>query len=212
MCKDFIIIAGPCSVESEAQVITTARELQKEISPDYFRAGIWKPRTRPGSFEGVGEKGLEWLQFVQDEIGINVITEAGCANHVEKLSKYDMQYLENMELVYIATHEGEYSHDFVKKLIQEDTELQKVKAHFDDDTSEGYAYYRNMPFSRVMLYEYSKTNFYRAFNYIFGWGMNTSEWGSTSGQAFVDEIVEIIEPIFKEKEATARAYRQAYYD
>lgn len=90
MCKDFIIIAGPCSVESEAQVITTARELKEAISPDYFRAGIWKPRTRPGSFEGVGEKGLEWLQFVQREIGINAITEAGCANHVEKLSKYDI--------------------------------------------------------------------------------------------------------------------------
>ncbi|MDD4216747.1 MAG: chorismate mutase [Bacteroidales bacterium] len=90
MCKDFIIIAGPCSVESEAQVITTARELKEKISPDYFRAGIWKPRTRPGSFEGVGEKGLKWLQFVQQKIGINVITEAGCANHVEKLSKHDI--------------------------------------------------------------------------------------------------------------------------
>ncbi|MDD2387974.1 MAG: chorismate mutase [Bacteroidales bacterium] len=90
MCNNFIVIAGPCSVESEAQVITTAKELKDKVSPDYFRAGLWKPRTRPGSFEGVGEKGLKWLQFVQQEIGINVITEAGCANHVEKLSKHDI--------------------------------------------------------------------------------------------------------------------------
>jgi hypothetical protein len=130
----------------------------------------------------------------------------------EKLDKYEMQYLDNLEVVYMATHEGEYSHDFVKKLIADDLELQKVKAKFEDDNSEGYFNYRGNSFSRVKLYDYAKTNYYKAFNYIFGWGMDASDWGSTSGQAFVDEIVEIIEPIFKEKEEKEEAYRRAYSD
>ena len=57
-----LIIAGPCSAETEEQVMETAVRLQKTGKVDIMRAGIWKPRTRPGSFEGIGTKGLPWLQ------------------------------------------------------------------------------------------------------------------------------------------------------
>ena len=70
-----MLICGPCSAESEEQVIETARQLKELVELDYFRAGIWKPRTHPDTFEGVGEKGLAWMQRVQDELGIPVITE-----------------------------------------------------------------------------------------------------------------------------------------
>ncbi len=91
MCKDFTIIAGPCSAESQEQVLLTAKKLSKTLKPDYFRAGVWKPRTRPGSFEGVGTKALTWLNKVQTEFGIKAITEAGSANHVEKILKNELK-------------------------------------------------------------------------------------------------------------------------
>ncbi len=91
MCDDFTIISGPCSAESEEQVMQTAEELSKYVKPTWFRAGVWKPRTRPGSFEGVGSKGLVWLKKVQQTFGIPVITEAGCAAHVEKILKHDIK-------------------------------------------------------------------------------------------------------------------------
>ena len=75
------IIAGPCSAESEIQVLKIAHEI-KEIT-DVFRAGIWKPRTSPDSFEGVGEIGLKWLKKVQSETGLKVTTEVANAKHVE---------------------------------------------------------------------------------------------------------------------------------
>ncbi len=90
MKKDFTIIAGPCSAESLEQVLSTAQELKSLVSPDFFRAGLWKPRTRPSSFEGVGEIGLEWLQKVQKDVGLNVITEVGSPYHLEKLQKYNI--------------------------------------------------------------------------------------------------------------------------
>ena len=78
--KEPYLIAGPCSGESELQMLKIAHEI-KEIS-DVFRAGVWKPRTSPGSFEGVGEIALKWLQKVQSETGLKVITEVATANHV----------------------------------------------------------------------------------------------------------------------------------
>ncbi len=83
-----MLICGPCSAESEEQVLETARQLKELVELDYFRAGIWKPRTHPDTFEGVGEKGLAWMQRVQDELGIPVITEVANAIHVEKIAKY----------------------------------------------------------------------------------------------------------------------------
>ena len=79
------LIAGPCSGESEGQLLETAH-LLKGIT-DVFRAGIWKPRTKPNSFEGVGEKGLQWLNKVQNETGLKVATEVATAGHVEKCLK-----------------------------------------------------------------------------------------------------------------------------
>ena len=63
------VVAGPCSAESEEQVMETAKGL-REMGINVFRAGIWKPRTHPGCFEGVGAQGLKWLQKVQQEYGL----------------------------------------------------------------------------------------------------------------------------------------------
>lgn len=77
-----LIIAGPCSAESEQQVIDTARELA-EAGVKIFRAGIWKPRTRPGGFEGVGALGLPWLKRVKEETGMLTATEIANRYHAE---------------------------------------------------------------------------------------------------------------------------------
>ena len=86
------LIAGPCSAETEEQVLLTAQALS-EVRPSFFRAGIWKPRTRPGGFEGVGEKGLPWLEKVQKNFDLKVATEVGNASHVEKALKYNIDLL-----------------------------------------------------------------------------------------------------------------------
>lgn len=78
-----IIIAGPCSAETEEQVLTTARELAAN-GVKIFRAGIWKPRTHPGGFEGVGEIGLQWLSKVKAETGMLTSTEVANRMHVEQ--------------------------------------------------------------------------------------------------------------------------------
>ena len=78
---DPIVIAGPCSAESEQQTLDTARALST-MGVKVFRAGIWKPRTMPGSFEGVGDKGLRWLQAVQCETGMMAATEVATVEHV----------------------------------------------------------------------------------------------------------------------------------
>lgn len=77
----FKIIAGPCSAESEIQLLRTAEAL-KEAGVECLRAGLWKPRTYPGCFEGIGEKGLPWLQKVQRELGMKVCTEVAGKEHV----------------------------------------------------------------------------------------------------------------------------------
>lgn len=78
-----LVIAGPCSAESEEQVMQVASELAaRGIS--FFRAGIWKPRTRPGCFEGVGKVGLPWLSRVKRELGLHITTEVATAEHVEQ--------------------------------------------------------------------------------------------------------------------------------
>ena len=77
-----MIIAGPCSAETEEQVLTTARELAAN-GIKIFRAGIWKPRTKPGGFEGIGVEGLEWLKKVKAETGMYVATEVATKAHVE---------------------------------------------------------------------------------------------------------------------------------
>jgi chorismate mutase len=77
-----ILIAGPCSAETREQVFETANGL-KSAGISLFRSGIWKPRTRPGAFEGVGSIGLEWLKAVKEELGFQVCTEVATPEHVE---------------------------------------------------------------------------------------------------------------------------------
>lgn len=77
------IIAGPCSAETEQQVILTARELAKSPNVKVFRAGLWKPRTRPDSFDGVGKIGLAWLKNVKAETSLLTTTEVANAKHIE---------------------------------------------------------------------------------------------------------------------------------
>jgi len=78
-----IIISGPCSAETEEQVMETALRLKKTGKIDILRAGIWKPRTRPNSFEGIGEIGLKWLIQAGKETNLPVITEVANSKHVE---------------------------------------------------------------------------------------------------------------------------------
>lgn len=82
-----LLIAGPCSLESEEQTLDTARQLVKDKRVFVFRGGVWKPRTRPGSFEGVGSVGLEWLRKVREETGLPVGTEVANAQHTEEALK-----------------------------------------------------------------------------------------------------------------------------
>lgn len=88
-----LVIAGPCSAETQEQVMATAKELVQNEDVRIFRAGIWKPRTRPNSFEGVGEKGLEWLAQVKQETGLLVTTEVANATHVEQALKHGIDIL-----------------------------------------------------------------------------------------------------------------------
>jgi len=79
-----LLISGPCSLESEEQALETARLLAKDPRVFVYRGGVWKPRTRPGTFEGVGSIGLKWLQMVKKETGLPVGTEVANAQHTEE--------------------------------------------------------------------------------------------------------------------------------
>jgi chorismate mutase len=87
-----VIIAGPCSAETEEQVLKTAHALAQQ-NIDLFRAGIWKPRTRPGMFEGIGTEGLGWLKRVKEETGLRVTTEVASTQHVFDALKYGIDVL-----------------------------------------------------------------------------------------------------------------------
>ena len=87
-----LVIAGPCSAESEKQVMTIAENIDKDYVQVY-RAGIWKPRTKPNCFEGVGAIGLNWLKKVKDEFGMMISTEVANANHVNLAMEYDVDIL-----------------------------------------------------------------------------------------------------------------------
>lgn len=87
-----IVISGPCSAETEEQVLDTAKELAKR-NIKYFRAGIWKPRTRPSAFEGVGSEGLKWLKRVKEETGLNTVVEVANVKHVYEALKYGVDIL-----------------------------------------------------------------------------------------------------------------------
>ncbi len=89
-----LIIAGPCSAESETQMMETARLIKENNLPvPVYRAGIWKPRTKPNGFEGVGAIGLKWLQKVKEEYGFKTATEVANAYHVEEALAADVDIL-----------------------------------------------------------------------------------------------------------------------
>jgi len=87
-----LVIAGPCSAETEDQVLKIAHQL-KDTDATVLRAGIWKPRTRPGNFEGVGALGLKWLQKAKEETGMLITTEVANANHVDLALEHDVDIL-----------------------------------------------------------------------------------------------------------------------
>lgn len=91
--KQPVIISGPCSAETELQVLETAIRLAKTGKVDMLRAGIWKPRTKPGNFEGVGTKGLPWLQKAREITGLPFTIEVATAKHVEDSLKYGVDVL-----------------------------------------------------------------------------------------------------------------------
>ncbi len=88
-----IIISGPCSAESEEQVLETCVAIAKTGKVDILRAGIWKPRTRPGSFEGIGSIGLGWLQKAKAATGLKTAVEVATGNHVYEALKYNVDVL-----------------------------------------------------------------------------------------------------------------------
>jgi chorismate mutase len=88
-----LIISGPCSAETEDQVVETATRLAKTGKVDVLRAGIWKPRTKPGMFEGIGVKGLPWLAHAKKISGLPVAVEVATAKHVENALQFDVDIL-----------------------------------------------------------------------------------------------------------------------
>jgi chorismate mutase len=88
-----LVISGPCSAENEEQVISTAKQLAKIKNVKVYRAGLWKPRTRPNYFEGAGSKGLIWLQKAKKETGLKLAVEVAKPEHVEECLKHDIDIL-----------------------------------------------------------------------------------------------------------------------
>jgi chorismate mutase len=88
-----LLIAGPCSAENEEQVLATAKELSLNTKVKIFRAGIWKPRTRPDGFEGIGNPGLQWLKKVKETTGLLTTVEVATTNHIEECLKNGVDIL-----------------------------------------------------------------------------------------------------------------------
>ncbi|WP_375583812.1 chorismate mutase [Cyclobacterium xiamenense] len=92
--REHLIIAGPCSAETPEQIEKVCLDMKEaNVVPDVFRAGIWKPRTRPGSFEGIGEDGLKWMEIVRHHLNIPITTEVGNTAHVESALKHGVDIL-----------------------------------------------------------------------------------------------------------------------
>lgn len=88
-----LFIAGPCSAESEEQVLQTAKQIAKSGKVAVFRAGVWKPRTRPGNFEGIGEEALDWLKTVKQETGLLTAVEVANSEHLKQALKAEIDIL-----------------------------------------------------------------------------------------------------------------------
>ncbi len=90
--KKHVIMAGPCSAETEEQLLETSRRI-KEVGVKIIRAGIWKPRTRPNQFEGIGEEALRWIQNVKKETGLKFAVEVATPKHVYEAIKHNIDIL-----------------------------------------------------------------------------------------------------------------------
>lgn len=90
---ELLVIAGPCSVESRDQFFVTARKLSDSHQVKILRGGIWKPRTRPNGFEGIGEEGLPWMREISKETGLPFMTEVATPEHVELALRYNIDAL-----------------------------------------------------------------------------------------------------------------------
>ena len=90
---ELLLIAGPCSVESKEQFFETATKLSELHQLKILRGGIWKPRTRPNGFEGIGEDGLKWMKEISNDTGLPVMTEVATPEHVEFALKYNVDAL-----------------------------------------------------------------------------------------------------------------------
>ncbi len=91
--RNLLIVAGPCSVENRHQLETTAKELAQLKRVPVLRAGVWKPRSRPGHFEGVGAEALPWLQEIKKETGLKIAVEVAQPRHAELCLKHDVDIL-----------------------------------------------------------------------------------------------------------------------
>ncbi|GAB2460411.1 cytochrome c4 [Hymenobacter qilianensis] len=91
--KKPLLISGPCSAETEEQLLDTCNQLAQTGRVDMLRAGIWKPRTKPGGFEGIGTKGLPWLQKAREQTGLPVMVEVATPKHVEDSLAFEMDVL-----------------------------------------------------------------------------------------------------------------------
>ena len=93
MIKDKIMICGPCAAESETQIMEIAKQLKDNDINCLFRAGIWKPRTKPGSFEGLGEIAIQWMCNVREKYGFKIGWEVATKEHIEISMKYNPDFL-----------------------------------------------------------------------------------------------------------------------
>jgi len=91
--NNFIIISGPCGAETRSQILNTADQISQVKGVHLFRAGVWKPRTRPGGFEGVGKKALSWLKEAKEKYGLKVAVEVARSQHVEECLKAGIDVL-----------------------------------------------------------------------------------------------------------------------
>ena len=164
------VIAGPCSVESEEQILATARSLAKIPEVKLLRGGIWKPRTRPDAFEGRGEEGLRWLREAKQETGLPTATEVATPNHVELALKYDVDALWIGARTVVNPFSVQQLADavkgldvpvFIKNPVSPDLNLwlgaferlQKAGITQLAAIHRGFAYYKDTPFRNFPLWE-----------------------------------------------------------
>jgi len=165
-----MIIAGPCSVENEAQMLSTARALAKIPEVKMLRGGIWKPRTRPDAFEGRGEDGLKWLLQAKRETGLPTTTEVATPEHVELALKYEVDALWigartvvnpfSVQQLADALH-GVDIPVFIKNPVSPDLNLwmgaferfQKAGVTQLSAIHRGFAYYKETPYRNFPMWE-----------------------------------------------------------